>query len=165
MMPDMSKRSLPPVAVADDEIILRSIDTRHLTKLGGKKTNIFMPPYGKAEISVMRYCYMPIEMCKKKGKTIALNAKQTFKGFAALKCSAARNASVDVKDSREYFLGHADIIYSSPRPPNAEPNRAPEDVRAVSEFLTTVKRLVDACKLFLDADPASGDWQGEEIRL
>jgi hypothetical protein len=164
-MSDSAEFSRVPVAVADEEILLRSVDTRHLKK--GKITSYtFTPPRDRTDVSVMRFCYMSIENCKKHGKDIAFYTKQTFKGFAALRCGAAKAAGVDVQDSRkEHFLGHADIIFSCPKPPKAEPNRAPEDTQAVSAFLTVVKRLVDASKLFLDPDPAGEDWRGEEIRL
>jgi hypothetical protein len=164
-MSDSSEFQCVPVTVANDEILLRSVDTRHLKK--GKITSYtFTPPRNRTDVSVMRFCYMSIESCKKHGKDIASHTKQTFKGFAALRCGTAKDAGVDVQDSREkHFLGHADIIFSYPKPPEAEPNRAPEDTQAVSAFLAVVKRLAGASRLFLDPDPAVEDWRGEEIRL
>ena len=152
-----------PITIADDEIILRSVDSRHFYKDGRKKPNIFKPHYGKSEVSVMRFCYMPINDCKKKGKEIA--AKHEFKGFAALKCGTARKAKVEIQDSRELFLGHADIIYSNPRPPEVDPNRAPENTLALMEFNEVARQLLEACKIFLDPDPMIEDWQGGEITL
>ncbi|MDR0617036.1 MAG: hypothetical protein LBG29_09540 [Synergistaceae bacterium] len=163
-MPDTLKYTPVPVTVADDEILLRSIDTRHIKK--DKITPYaFTPPLGRTDVSVMRFRYMSIENCKKHGKEIAYKAKNTFMGFAALRCEAAIAAGVDVRDSRAVFLGHADIIFSYPKPPKAEPNQAPEDTQAMSEFRTILKRLINASKLFLDPEPSSEDWRGEEIRL
>ena len=59
------EHSSVPVEIADDEIILRSVDTRHFYKIGDKKPNIFMPPYGKTDVSVVRFRYMSATECSK----------------------------------------------------------------------------------------------------
>ena len=159
------KCSTIPDVVADDEIILRSADTRHFNKKGNVKSNIFKPPFGSREVSVMRFHYMSIGECKMRGKEIACKAKHDFKGFAALKCAAIRKAKAEIEDSRKHFLGHADIVYSNPRPPEALPNCAPEDLQAIIAFEEVVDQLVNSCKLFFDRNPTSEDWQGEEIIL
>ncbi|MCL2146592.1 MAG: hypothetical protein FWH52_02175 [Synergistaceae bacterium] len=155
-----------PIVIADDEIILRSVDTRHFYKNKKIKPNIFKPPIGSCNVSVIRFHYVPVTECKRRGKEIASKVKDCcFKGFVALKCAMIKEANVGIKDSREIFLGHADIIYSHPRPPEALPNCAPDDLEAVIEFNEVTKKLLNACKLFLDTAPTSEDWQGDEIAL
>ena len=162
---EMMFDKIVPFVVADDEIILRSVDSRHFYRDGRKRPNIFKPPFGKAEVSVMRFQYMPIEECKMRGKEVVFGIKHEFKGFAALKCATIREAKAEVQDSRKIYLCHADIIYSNPRPPEAQPNRAPENPQALMEFEEVARQLVDACKTFLDPAPAGKDWQGEKITL
>ena len=126
----MSNEQAYSLEISDNEIILRAaFRPFNARKMGGKiKLNLFTLPQKKLdELSCMRSSIMSISECFEKAKKIAGKDKE-FHGFALITNSCANDASppnedgmVYIKDSRSYFLGHADLIIGIKAPAEDEP--------------------------------------------
>jgi len=84
------------------------------------KAQAFDPYPGTDEVSVMRHSFLGIRRCKEKALEME-NRNKIFRGFAILQVEEVRRCKCQVVDSREQFLGHADIRTGLRSPAKGEP--------------------------------------------
>jgi hypothetical protein len=145
-----------PVAVKCDEVIVRGIcHPFHLNNKGKLKWNAFRPPPERRDVSVIRKCYMGVEFCKRKAQELTDPLKnKSYCGLAFLRAEAAREVDADVVDSRDLYLGHADIIHACSAPARGEPP-PPEKLEVLRE---ACKHLVNSARFVIDSNPESTEW-------
>lgn len=145
-----------PVAVADEETVVRVVLNEIHWKKGKLRTNLFRGPGGKDEVSVMRHAHMKSDACKAKAKEIASgNPKFPYVGFAAITVESVRNTGSECHDSREgNYCGHAHISHGIP---------VPENEPAPPELTMRIKELLQRARLILDPAPDVQTWTGEQI--
>lgn len=145
-----------PVAVADQETIVRALRECHVRK-GKLRDNVFRPVPGTDEVSVMRHTYMKSDACKTKAKEIASGDQNNpYVGMAAITVAAVRSNASQVTDSREEFCGHAHISHGL-IVPEGEPLDAALSLR--------IRALNAKAKLLLDPTPNAETWTGESIEI
>jgi hypothetical protein len=147
-----------PVEVADTETIVRAVFHPYHLNRENLKWQAFLPPSERRDVSVVRHDYLGTENCRRHAKAMQSERKR-YRGFASLKVHAVRTAGPDVIDSREEFLGHADIMHKHPAPPAGEPSTS----QLFDELRETCKRLAQTAKFCADPDPDAETWSGEII--
>ncbi|MGH8547646.1 MAG: hypothetical protein ACRERU_03405 [Methylococcales bacterium] len=106
---------------------------------------------------------MGTQFCKHKAKEIQAtirkqDPKKKYRGLAVVRASQIRMVKSDVVDSRNQFLGHADIkhgvILERDEPPMSEA-KMKLDERLVA--------LVSLTNYFRDQNPDEEQWSGDEL--
>lgn len=143
-----------PVSIEDAETVARAIFHPYHIKKGNLKPAAFRPPPERTDVSVMRHNHMGDSRCKLKAKEMA-NDNKKFKGFAIIGAINVRECEADVVDSRDQFIGHADILHSIPAPPKHNP--------LPSSYIDILKKLADKANFIDDPDPTSDEWKGEKL--
>ena len=144
-----------PLAVAGEETIIRAIkkpDHYDPAKSGKLKPYAFRPRAGHDDLSVMRHNYLGTEGCREKSKQIC---KEDYVGMASLLVSAVREIGSNVVDTREVFLGHADMPHGYVFVPNEPPP---------PEIALKIKEIVAHAVLHLDPDVKAATWTGANLR-
>lgn len=99
-----------PVEVDDDEVLIRAVTTWHLNAQG-LKANLFHQRDDR--VSVSRQMWVPPWLAKAYAKARIQNATlkppKLYAGLAFVSAAAVRAHGSRVIDSREEYLGHADI--------------------------------------------------------
>lgn len=144
-----------PIAIPDDEKIVRAIKTPH--HLNKNKTKLrpaaFRPMPERDDLSVMRLDHMGADKCKAKAREIA---NDSYVGLAAITASEVRKTGASVNDSRDgQFCGHADISQGAPAPKQGE--------TAPPFMLERYKALSDIARLYVDPRPYEERWTGPPI--
>jgi hypothetical protein len=146
-----------PVAVANEETIVRGLRECHIKKKGQLRDNVFRSVPGIDEVSVMRHTYVKSDFCKAKTKEIARgDANNPYVGLAAITVISVRSVGSDVNDSREEFCGHAHISHGMVTVPEE-----PLDPRLIARL----RALNSAARLLLDPSPDSDAWTGAEVEI
>lgn len=147
------KNDALPIQVADEERLARALfHPYHFNKAGKIKPSAFKAPSGRNDVSVNRLCALNADACKKRSK--AIRNPGDFKGFAVLSALSVRQSGSDVIDSRQIYLGHADIIH------DVFLNKG---VPAPPEFNQRLKKMADSSVYFPDPNPVSDDWTGADF--
>src|SRR5262245_7237964 len=150
-----------PIAIDDAETIVRAIVAPSHYKKGKVATAAFRPPIGKSAISVMRQL-MGDDFCKNKGAHIAKESpNQTYIGLLTIKAAAIREVGSSVTDSREEWLGHADLDHGFSSMPAHEPGSAAEFER-MTERCQALKK---ASIFHKDKSPEVAGWAGPPLKL
>lgn len=139
--------------VPDTELLARAIfSPYHINKKGKLKSAAFKAPPGRREVSVNRTSILDENACKQYAKKIA--SPGCYQGFAILLTKIIREAGSDVIDSREHYLGHADVIHSfvleknKPAPP---------------EINHRLKHLAECANFHSDSTPDLERWTGDKF--
>ncbi len=148
---------LMPVHVSDDERILRAIYSPYHVKNNKLKHQAFDPTPGTDEVSVMRFEYMGVGLCRRKAKSLG-NPKKAYYGFAVLRTGVVRTSAMDVVDSRRHFCGHADIKLLMLKP---EPNEPPPP-EAGKRLKDLKDALLHASNYVPDPNPGKA-WRGNKL--
>lgn len=156
---DIEKLDLP-ISIADGETILRAIVApSHLDKKGRVRAAAFRPPPGKSSISVMRQICGD-DFCKAKGIEIGKASLEGYRGLLAIKAVSIRQAGSTVTDSRDEWLGHADLDHGFV---------SERDEPATSEMF---KKMTERCQAlkslscyFADPGPEGKGWKGPPLKL
>ena len=145
-----------PIEVSDAETIVRGIF--HPFHLNGTKLkwHAFRPPPTRADVSVARHDYLGTDQCRTRAKSV--RSPGEYRGLASLKVQAVRAAGPDVVDSREQYLGHADIMHVY----ILEAGEPPES-KVFGELRDTCKQLAKEATFRPDPEPAAETWKGEPI--
>jgi hypothetical protein len=156
-----------PIEIDDTEVIVRVIfQPYHVNKKGRLKPKAFQSPAGKDEISVIRHTYVGTTFCKCKAKEIEVKGNtgkeksqlKTYLGLAVLNALHIRSVGSDVNDSRDLFLGHADIHHGIV----LEPNEPPESSQAML-LNERLRLLADKAAFYPDPAPDANQWLGAEL--
>tara|TARA_R110002167_G_scaffold121052_2_gene299298 strand:- start:3118 stop:3636 length:519 start_codon:yes stop_codon:yes gene_type:complete len=152
-----------PFEINDDERIVRSLFSPiNFNKSGELKSNAFRTPPEKDEVSVNRLDYTTATFCKKLSKKIENPSyDRSYFGLALLTAKEIRNSNSDViytpilneKDLSNSFHSDIKIGYI---PKRGEPLPA--------EFQLKVIKLTEKARLFLDPNPNSLNWEGEDLK-
>ncbi|MFI3297882.1 MAG: hypothetical protein R3Y59_09735 [bacterium] len=147
-----------PSEISDEERIVRTIfSPYHIDKNKKKlKPGAFRPPSGSNEISVDRFDYTSIDACKAKGKLMN-GINKSFTGIALSSAEEVKSISgvtIVASPSRKNRC-HADISYDFVLKKGEE---------CSPENLFKIKQLTKQFKLYMDRDPDSDHWCGDEIK-
>jgi len=147
-----------PVAIADDETIVRGILDIHLSNKGKLKNNAFRPKAGTDEVSVMRHGYLGSQACKAKAVELS-NNQVSYKGLAVLLAREIQEVGSQVSDSREgNYCGHAHISHGFIVPPD-EPPESPISF-ALGERLRALRTVA---RYYRDPEPPNPAWTGQAL--
>lgn len=143
--------------VDDRERIVRAICTPYHVRSNGKlKWQAFDPPAGSDEVSVIRHDYISASECKFRGKQLAVVAAQKeYKGLAVIMSAAVRRHGADVVDSRDVYIGHADIKHGIRRDRLEPP--PPEILQKLKQ---RCESLLAATTYYPDPNPTAEGWLG-----
>ena len=140
-----------PLDISDDERLARALFCPyHMDNSGKIKKEAFKAPTGRRDVSVNRLRTLDPDACKARSK--AIRNPGAFKGFAVIVAEGVRKCGSDVVDSRELYLGHADIVH---------PIALEKGVPAPPKFNQRLKQMAQLAKYFPDPDPDSDRWSGE----
>jgi hypothetical protein len=146
-----------PVPITNEETLVRALRECHVRK-GKLRDNVFRPPPGIDEVSVMRHTHMASNPCKQKAKEIAGGDQNNpYVGLAAITAESIRSEHSEVTDSREEFCGHAHISHGIAAPVADEP------IDPV--LMSRLQELRKKAKLLLDPQPENDEWTGEAIEI
>lgn len=146
-----------PVAIADDEKIVRAIVYPfHVDRKKKKlKAAAFKSKPGTDEVSVVRATFKGADFCKAKGREIAASStKGEYVGLAVLLVCQVHDAGSEVHDSRNVYCGHAHISHGIIAPPPNEP-LPPDQQLALDKKL---EMLRDGAEFHADPNPAEDGW-------
>ena len=144
-----------PVTVSDDERLARAIfHPFHVDKTGRLKKEAFKAPTGRRDVSVNRLRALSADECK--ARSVQIRNPGDFQGFAVILTGEVRHCGADVVDTRECYLGHADILHSIV---------LESGVPAPPEFNQRLKSLALAARYIADPDPKAEGWNGPELDL
>jgi len=155
-----------PIDIDDTEVIVRAIFEPYHVKKGKLKLQALKSPADKDEVSVIRHSYMGTDFCKRKANEIEAYGNigkeksqvKTYQGFAVLKALHIRSVGSDVTDSRDLFLGHADMHHGIV----LEPNEPPESSQAMM-LSERLRLLVDKAVFYSDPAPDADQWLGAKL--
>jgi hypothetical protein len=145
-----------PLEVAGAETIVRGIFSPYHVNGTKLKWAAFRPPSERRDVSVARHDYLGTEQCRARAR--AVTSPGEYRGLASLKVEAVRAAGPDVVDSRDQYLGHADIMHSH----IPEPHEPPES-EAFTALREICKQLARAATFRPDPEPSAETWKGEPI--
>jgi hypothetical protein len=150
-----------PVAIEDNETVLRVVKYPFHFNKNKLTWRIFKPQRMEADVSVVRQI-VGNDNCKVKGKEICANPLNgEYKGFAAVLVKHVRETGSSVIDSRELFVGHADLGHGFVVPEDNEPN----SVEVTKEINDRCKNILKHTEYKADPAPDSENWSGAELSL
>ena len=142
-----------PLLVMDEERLARAIFFPNFVNRKGEiKPAAFKAKGGRRDVSVNRLLALDANACKARSRDIGLAGD--FVGFAVLTAGVVRQCGSDVVDSRELYLGHADILHDQILPPGEPPP---------PEFNERLQRMAAAARYYPDPAPATAGWTGEDF--
>ena len=149
-----------PRDVSDDETIVRGIcSPYHVSSDGKLKPAAFDPTPGTDEVSVMRHDWIGSDECKARSKALQNSTKdKIYRGMAALSAKQVRGTGANILDSRERFIGHADIkhgfvtVAGEPLPPEA-----------LHTMRQRTKTLAKVAAYLPDPNVAGARWNGSPL--
>jgi hypothetical protein len=112
---------------------------------------------------MMRLEYLGANSCKRRVvSSPPKDSKKQYFGFAVLSVGIVREGGITVRDSREYYCGHADIKYMMEELKQRVPGEPlpPEINKRLKDFK---EYLVKASSYIKDPHPQSKDWRGEKL--
>jgi hypothetical protein len=153
-----------PLNVSGDEVVVRAVFSPYHYDARRKTLKIaaFDPTPGTDEISVMRSSFLGPDRCRKQAKTMEKpNAQppKTFQGFAVFSVATVRDKSLSVVDSREHFLGHADIKTGCRSPSKGEPR----DPIVLARSRDIGDDLLKLTKYYPELVPQADRWMGGKL--
>lgn len=150
-----------PKVVADDETIVRAIMTPKHLKRGGVRWQALKPPRESSDVSVMRQiagdCY-----CKTRGAHIGSRAepKDTYDGLLVVCATNIRTNGAEIRDSREVWIGHADLDYHVVVPLDDPPEEGDYKV-----LLDRIKAILKTSLYHRDPAPKVAGWSGPPLKM
>ncbi len=148
-----------PIDVPDCEIVARALYYwRHLDKVGKLRWQAFQPQNGHDDLSIMRTNCMSADLCKEKALELSKEGNE-FRGFALIKSGEARTEGFVVRDSRQEYCGHADILINNPyfRPELSAPGEPP-DVNFRAKQKELGEKLMRLSIVRTDSAPSEPGW-------
>jgi hypothetical protein len=113
------------------------------------------------EVSTMRVDWIGADACKKRAKDLEdPDHEKVYKGLAILSAKQISQCGATIIDTREVFMGHADIKLGIRAPKKGDP-LPPEQLK---EFRDRTKAPAKLANYFPDPDPSGGSWSGPPLR-
>lgn len=144
-----------PIDIDDAEKIVRGIMFPAHVKSNGRLRRAVFRRFGVDRVSVIRHTYMGSDFCKAKAKS-ASNVNAKYLGLAWLTAAAIRSVGSNVIDSREHYLGHADICHGIVI-------RRDEPEENALELNERLDQLVSLAVYRPDPSPQTDGWTGPII--
>lgn len=145
-----------PREIDDVETTIRAIFSPYHLKKDRLTPRAFTSPPDVDQVSVSRRQYVDVWLAKAYAKRwaqeLTATPPKTYRGFAILEVATLRKTEADVVDSREEYLGHADIVHGIVQQ------------RGVALSPDVRKRLDDRLKHLAETaryveDKAAGSWR------
>jgi hypothetical protein len=151
-----------PFEISDSETIVRVVKHGYHTNQNGKLTwHVFKPKAGENEVSVIRQL-LGNDNCKSAGVRICSNENPSkYIGFAAILAKSIRDAGSEVVDSRDEFLGHADLRHNIAPLQDDEPS----DGDATRKIRDRCKKLFESTKFTKDTEVDNPKWVASDLKL
>ena len=149
-----------PLDILPEEIIIRGICTPYHASASKRKLKpeAFDPTPGTDEVSVMRHRILNRDECKANAKQLEdLSQNKIYAGLAALRANEIIKIATGLVDSRDVYLGHADIKVIR-REPGEPPT--PENLRRLREM---TKALQQVAQYYVDPAPGLVGWSGPNL--
>ena len=153
--------ALLPKRVFGEEIVVRAIfSPYHVSSNGEKlKPKAFAPSPETDEISIMRKSFLGHDQCKRKAHELeSPEHHKVYRGFAVMYVYKIRSLGCQVVDSRDEFLGHADIRTGIACPPRGIPMEP--EMRAKSDSISA--NLLKISEYIMDSRPILSRRIGQE---
>jgi hypothetical protein len=150
-----------PREIGDAEAIARGIcSPYHVTTNGKLKPAAYEPTPDTDEVSTMRVDWIGSDACKRHAKALEdPSHDKVYRGLAILSAGQIRQRGGAIIDTREQFVGHADIkLGITPRKGEPLP---PEQLK---EFRDRTKALANLANYFPDPKPTGDGWSGPPLR-
>lgn len=150
-----------PLKIANAEAIVRGICYYHHVKSNGVlKPQAYRSPPDMDEVSVMRADWIGAHRCKQHAKDLEdLNANKIYKGLAVLSARQITTSGADLRDTRNVFDGHADIIHGIVIRKGDPPPAA--DLKVLHD---REKSLAKLAEYYPDPDTGGESWTGPPLR-
>jgi hypothetical protein len=151
-----------PREIDSDEIIVRGICTPyHASASKGRlKPEAFHPTPNTNDVSVMRHRIIGTDGCRDRAKDLVnplIDSDKIYSGLAAMRASEIIRVANGLVDSREEFIGHADIKVFG-RVPGEPPS--PEYLKKQRDMS---KVLQGIAKYYIDSSPNASKWMGQDL--
>jgi hypothetical protein len=149
-----------PKKIDDSEKIVRAIFSPINIKISNNKQSIkpnaYRSPSGKDEVSVLRQDYCSPTFCKQYAKkSHDPENRRTYFGFGLLTAAKIRRFDANVvytpKIDNDY---HADITIGY------IPQKGEE---LPAEYQLIIYKMANASKFYIDPNPSSNKWEGEDL--
>ncbi len=156
-----------PVEISNDEIIVRALLTPRHVKNGAARRQALKPRAIETAVSVIRQL-MGTDFCKKKAQELAanigpgMNPPNTYWGLLTLKAAEIRQAGAEVTDSREEYLGHADLDHCLPAVTQDDPVATAAQQKALHD---RIDALLAVSKTQQDPSPLTEGWSAEPLEI
>lgn len=149
-----------PHEVHDDEMLIRAVTSWHV-KSGTIVADLFKNNSDDA-VSVSRKRWIPSWLAKFIAKARIENRQlqrpKLYVGLAYVPAKAVRDCESQVRDSREEYLGHADIVHGvGPQQPGVPLPAA--IAKVIKKRAEAIRR---AAKFVPDPNPKSLLWSGDD---
>lgn len=148
--------------ILDSETIVRGICSPYHFDKGKVKPAAFEPSPETEDVSVMRCDWMGVDECRKKAKELentTINPPKIYAGLAVISAQQIRKGGANIVDSREHYLGHADIKMGIILPQKGVP-LAPDKRYKLNQIK---KYLAGKAAYFADPDPKAEKWCGSQL--
>lgn len=155
--PEADPCNCQPLEVPDAKFLARALFySFHVNKKGKLKWQAFKPDRGETDISVMRTDCLSANECKQRAKQMVTPEKH-YRGFALLHTGDIRQSGFDVRDSRQVFCGHADLLLGV-RKLEAADDEPPDDPSISMEQENAGRKLIELSHARIDSSPAAEGW-------
>lgn len=152
------------VHIANAEFILRALVKDDVSPTLGVKWQAVAPRITEHESSVMRLALLAADGAKQ--KAIELKGEKLY-ALARASTETLRAKVSDVRDSRDQYYGHADLVHPFPRPPRGESPLPGEPIEPTDEYREAVAYYRAVAGLFcvyVDA-PTTSTWTGSDLSM
>jgi hypothetical protein len=154
-----------PVEISNDEIIVRALLTPQHVKNGTARRQALKPKATETAVSVIRQ-RMSTDFCKKKAQELAANIGPKMKppniywGLLTLKAADIRSVGAEVTDSRDVYLGHADLDHQFPAIPQDDPVASAQQQKEIHD---RIDALLAISKIHQDPSPLTEGWSAPAL--
>jgi hypothetical protein len=149
-----------PREVHDDEVVIRAVTTWNV-KAGALQRNLFTNNSDDA-ISVSRRRWIAPWLAKFIAKLRIENRQlkppKTYVGLAYVSARVVRECGSEIVDSREEYLGHADIVHGVGPQPRGVPLPA-ATAKRINKRADAIRRVA---RFVPDPNPKSLIWSGDD---
>lgn len=158
-----------PTTIEDSETIVRAVLAPAHFRNGKVATAVFRPPPGKSDVSVMRQRMGDVmqerlgdTFCKRKGVEIGKAAPPPTKyvGLLAITARSIRQVGSTVCDSRDVWLGHADLDHSFTSVKDEPASKA--EFTRMTEVCQALRK---ASTFHEDKEPDAETWTGQPLKM
>jgi hypothetical protein len=145
-----------PRDIPDDEVVIRAVTSWHVKK-GRLTPQLFKHDEDQVSVSRRRWIepWLAKFIAKARIENSNLPRPKLYTGLAFVSAKTVRSKLSDVRDSREEYLGHADIVHGIAKQNIGEALLPPQLAKLVND---RAKKIADAARYVPDPKPESFLW-------